>query len=145
MALGAVFAFVTFASLAATIQVTRVSIRFSGVQSDGLSRRFNISHNGRFVSFMSDGTNLVADDTNELNDLVAHDRTTGETKRLSLTASGAQYNANSYRPLGDERRSRGRVLHRDRRRIRAHPRERFPRRVAFVAGAARQREMPGRE
>ena len=49
-----------------------------------------ISANGRFVAFYSTATNLVAGDTNGLQDVFRHDRQTGTTIRVSVATGGAQ-------------------------------------------------------
>lgn len=64
----------------------RVSVDSSGGQSNGRSGQAGISGDGRYVTFYS--TNL-ADGANGLQSIFLHDRTTGETIRLSETPSGA--------------------------------------------------------
>ena len=49
-----------------------------------------ISANGRYVAFPSYASGLVAGDTNEAADVFVHDRRTGVTERVSLSAAGAQ-------------------------------------------------------
>ena len=49
-----------------------------------------ISADGRYVAFVSDATNLVAGDTNDLPDVFVHDRQTGLTSRVNLTDAGTQ-------------------------------------------------------
>lgn len=68
----------------------RVSVSSSGAQGNGHSSGATISADGRYVSFESLASNLVAGDTNNSVDVFRHDRTTGETIRVSLTADGAQ-------------------------------------------------------
>ncbi|MGH2682722.1 MAG: DUF6531 domain-containing protein [Actinomycetota bacterium] len=53
-----------------------------------------ISADGRYVAFASWATNLVPNDTNELEDIFLHDRLTRSAKRVNLSSSGAQ--ANNY-------------------------------------------------
>jgi hypothetical protein len=47
----------------------RVSVRFDGSQSDGPSAIANVTSDGKFVTFFSNATNLVAGDTNGFTDI----------------------------------------------------------------------------
>ena len=70
---------------------TRVSVATGGVQATGGANFITaISANGRFVAFYSSATNLVAGDTNGLQDVFRHDRQTGTTIRVSVATGGAQ-------------------------------------------------------
>jgi hypothetical protein len=73
-----------------TGQTTRVSVATGGTQANGPSDWPNISRNGRYVTFTSDATNLVAADTNSASDVFVHDRVTGTTTRVSVSTAGAQ-------------------------------------------------------
>src|SRR5262249_48930366 len=53
----------------------------------------DVSADGRFVAFGSDGTNLVAGDTNGATDVFVHDRVTGVTERVSVASDGTQQNS----------------------------------------------------
>jgi hypothetical protein len=66
----------------------RVSVDSSGDQSNGGSGQAGITGDGRYVTFYSTATNL-ADGANGPQSIFLHDRTTGETIRLSETPSGA--------------------------------------------------------
>jgi Tol biopolymer transport system component len=68
----------------------RVSVDSAGVEGDDFSRRPSISADGRFVSFESKATNLVAGDTNHWSDIFVHDRATGITERVNVDSSGSQ-------------------------------------------------------
>ncbi len=68
---------------------TRVSLDSVGTQGDLDSFSPVLTADGRFVSFDSAATNLVTNDTNGVADLFIHDRTTGQTVRVSVDASGA--------------------------------------------------------
>jgi tricorn protease-like protein len=81
-------------ALAGTAQTERVSVSSSGAQANGLGP--SISANGRFVAFDSSASNLVAGDTNGLDDVFVHDRRTGETQRVSVSSAGTQANNPSY-------------------------------------------------
>lgn len=56
----------------------------------------SISGDGRYVTFESGATNLVADDTNDFYDVFVHDRNTGVTSRVSVSSAAAQGNGASY-------------------------------------------------
>lgn len=73
-----------------TGQTTLVSVDSLGGQGDGFSHEPSISANGRWVSFESYATNLVPGDTNQVPDMFLHDRTTGETTRVSIDSAGGQ-------------------------------------------------------
>ncbi|MGQ0551809.1 MAG: TolB family protein [Planctomycetota bacterium] len=75
-----------------TGETTRVSVSSAGDQGNSVSQEPDLSADGRYVTFHSDATNLVAGDTNTSTDVYRHDRLTGTTTRISLTTSGAQSN-----------------------------------------------------
>jgi Tol biopolymer transport system component len=52
----------------------------------------SISDDGRYVLFDSTATNLVADDTNGVQDVFVRDRLTGTTARVSLSSTGTEGN-----------------------------------------------------
>ena len=76
----------------------RVSLTTSGVQADSASGAPSISEDGRFVAFESHATNLVAGDTNGLQDVFVRDRQLGTTELASLDSSGSQANQSSFDP-----------------------------------------------
>lgn len=78
--------------------LTRVSVDDSGAEGNGDSLRPSISADGRFVAFYSDASNLVPGDTNGAADVILHDRRSGATKRVSVTATGAEANGDNLRP-----------------------------------------------
>ena len=70
---------------------TRISVSSSGAQAlDGSAIR-SLSADGRFVLFESPATNLVANDTNNANDVFLHDRGTASTTRESVDLGGGQF------------------------------------------------------
>jgi uncharacterized repeat protein (TIGR01451 family) len=79
-------------------QTTRVSVNSSGAQGNNNSYHPVISADGRFVAFYSDAANLVPGDTNKKRDIFAHNRITGTTTRVSVSAGGSQANGNSNIP-----------------------------------------------
>ena len=58
-----------------TAAVTRVSVGAAGLQGNHASYRTSISADGRLVGFVSEASNLVAADTNDLADLFVRDLT----------------------------------------------------------------------
>jgi len=80
-------------------QTTRVSVATGGVQANAKSERASISSDARFVAFGSDATNLVAGDLNFVRDVFVHDRQTGTTKLVSVSAAGGNANGQSIRPV----------------------------------------------
>lgn len=73
--------------------ITRASVDSSGGQANGASGMFganvDISGNGRFVTFTSSATNLVAGDTNGQSDVFVRDLETQTTELISATPGGA--------------------------------------------------------
>ena len=81
-----------------TGSTTRVSVDSAGLQGDSTSYFPSISNDGRYVTFQSNATNLVAGDTNGTYDVFLHDTQTGTTTRLSVDSSNLQGNSPSYVP-----------------------------------------------
>ena len=95
------FTALTFsASAAPTVAhaTTRVSVATAGTEADAQSAGPAISADGRYVAFTSEGTNLVAGDTNDAQDVFVRDRTTGATTRVSMSTRGTQGNGSSFGP-----------------------------------------------
>ena len=74
---------------------SRISVSNSGIQGNLASDQAHISASGRYVSFRSQATNLVANDTNGVADILMYDRQTGNLKRVSVDSNGAQGNGDS--------------------------------------------------
>jgi hypothetical protein len=70
---------------------TRISVHSDGTEGNGRSYYPFLSDDGNFVLFRSDATNLVDNDTNGVRDVFLHDRTSGETRRIS-EVNGVQGN-----------------------------------------------------
>ena len=87
-----------FPALAAPGDTTRVSVDSSGAEADNGSTKPAISDDGRFVAFQSGASNLVSEDTNNVDDIFVHDRQTGQTTRVSVRSNGAQANSGSSSP-----------------------------------------------
>ena len=75
----------------------RVSIG-SGGQANRDSYGSAISANGRYVAFYSGARNLVADDTNQSEDVFVRDLVAGTTRRVSVGPGGRQANSGSFDP-----------------------------------------------
>ena len=79
-----------------TGSTSRVNESTRGVQANGRTNQGPaISGNGRYVAYVSDATNLVADDTNDTGDVFVRDLRTGRTTRVNVTGSGEQANRGS--------------------------------------------------
>lgn len=76
--------------------VERVSVGPSGTEGNGLSRRPFLGGDGRYVAFESIASNLVAGDTNGVQDLFVRDREAGTTRRVSVDSSGREGNDISF-------------------------------------------------
>ncbi len=75
--------------------VSRVSIGSDGTQGNSRSWVPVFSADGRFVAFSTNTTNLVAGDTNGVQDVLVHERQTGITSRVSVSSDGTQANRDS--------------------------------------------------
>jgi hypothetical protein len=76
-------------------ETERVSVASDGSQGNSSSERAALSCDGRFVTFRSSASNLVADDSNFHTDVFVHDRLTGATERVSVASDGSQGNQDS--------------------------------------------------
>jgi Tol biopolymer transport system component len=70
----------------------RISVSFTGGNSNDVSYPPAISDDGRFVAFGSAATNLVPNDANAAADVFVHDRETGVTLLADLAPNGQQAN-----------------------------------------------------
>ena len=77
----------------------RVNIATDGSPGNEGALRPSISADGRYVAFISADTNLVADDTNDGDDVFVHDRQTATTERVSVATDGTQ--GNNFSEAGD--------------------------------------------
>ena len=75
---------------------SRISVGSSGSQANSWSRALAINADGRFVVFLSDASNLVVGDTNDVEDIFLRDTRTNQTTRISVDSSGNQANSWSY-------------------------------------------------
>jgi Tol biopolymer transport system component len=70
----------------------RVSVSSTGAQGDDSSYFPALTPDGRFVTFFSGATKLVAGDTNGFFDVFVRDRVAGTTERVSVDSAGVQGN-----------------------------------------------------
>jgi len=76
--------------------VTRVNVAQDGTAADGDSNSPAVSGDGRYVTFVSAATNLVANDTNALADVFVKDVQSGVVTRVSTASDGAEGNDWAY-------------------------------------------------
>ena len=76
---------------------TRISTDSADAESNGNSLSPHISGDGRYVSFESFATNLVAGDVSANRDVFVKDRLTGSTRRISEDSAGNESNFDSVR------------------------------------------------
>ena len=88
---------------------TLVSVSSAGVKGDSGGWLPTFSADGRFVSFNSESTNLVPNDTNGRIDLFVRDLLSNQTTRVSVGTGGTQANSTDL-PGGAERRRPLRAL-----------------------------------
>ena len=81
-----------------TGQTMRASVASDGAEANASSGSPEISSSGRYVTFSSSATNLVAGDTNSKSDVFVHDLQTGSTTRVSMNSSGEQADEGSGSP-----------------------------------------------
>ncbi len=77
----------------------RVSRDSNGVGGNGDSFSASLSDDGNFVAFYSYANNLVANDTNDVEDVFVKNRSTGVSTRVSVASDGAQGNGDSHDPI----------------------------------------------
>ncbi|MBC7334918.1 MAG: PD40 domain-containing protein, partial [Clostridia bacterium] len=82
-----------------TGQTWRVSVSSGGTEANAASYCYAISADGDKVLFASDANNLDINDTNAYRDIFVHQRSTGQTRLVSLNASGVA--GNSYSDVPD--------------------------------------------
>jgi Tol biopolymer transport system component len=90
----------------ATGSTTRISVTSGGIEANDMSFSPSISTNGRYVAFISYGSNLEPGDINISRDVFLHDRQTGMTEAVSKTDGGSglgDTDSGDDRFLGDGR------------------------------------------
>ena len=70
--------------------IKRVSISSAGIQADGDSEEPSLSSDGSIVAFISEATNLVPSDTNNVQDVFVHDLDNGVTERVSVASDSTE-------------------------------------------------------
>ena len=75
-----------------------VSVDSSGIEANGDCSWPAISADGSIVAFLSLASNLVPGDTNGVQDLFVHDRTTGVTERVNLDSAGNEADGAASNP-----------------------------------------------
>ncbi|MCB2187323.1 MAG: VCBS repeat-containing protein [Deltaproteobacteria bacterium] len=81
-----------------TGQTSRVSVAADGTEANGLSVEARMTPDGRYVTFYSSATNLLAGDTNAHMDIFVKDRLTGEVYRASQAADGTEPDRDCFYP-----------------------------------------------
>ena len=81
-------------------QLERIDVRPDGQPSadEGSNTTMSISNDGRWVTFPSDQSDLVPNDSNGTTDVFVRDRKNNVTRRLSLRPDGSQATGRSYLP-----------------------------------------------
>ncbi|WAU84700.1 hypothetical protein O1Q96_36440 [Streptomyces sp. Qhu-G9] len=74
----------------------KASVAPDGADGDGWSTARGLSADGRYLAFVSQADNLVADDTNGESDAFVRDLRTGVTRRVNTTAGGGQSDARVF-------------------------------------------------
>jgi Tol biopolymer transport system component len=85
-----------FAPEASASQLERASVNSAGAQADGYSFETSVSSDGRFVTFGSTASNLVAGDVNAAADVFLRDRVAQTTERVSVRAERLESNGASF-------------------------------------------------
>jgi len=78
----------------------KISVDSAGVEGNAYSNGVAISEDGRYVTFFSQATNLVAGDTNATDDVFLHDRTLNTTTRISTDATNTEVTGMSTGTVG---------------------------------------------
>jgi Tol biopolymer transport system component len=78
--------------------IVRANLRPDGTQSTALCDGPMLSRDGRFLAFWSDDPMLVAGDMNGVQDVFERDLCLGQTRRVSVGASGAEADSRSWFP-----------------------------------------------
>jgi Tol biopolymer transport system component len=87
---------VSDAAIAASL--TRASISTAGTEANAGSSIAAVSADGRYVAFSSSAGNLVANDTNNRDDIFLRDRLSSTTVRVSVGPNGSEANGASANP-----------------------------------------------
>ncbi len=75
--------------------IERISIGSNGVQANGYSGSSSLSDDGSYISFESDATNLVPNNTNGYTDTFIYNRLNKTVELISIAPNGTQANGSS--------------------------------------------------
>ncbi|MFK8112089.1 MAG: S8 family serine peptidase [Rubripirellula sp.] len=75
---------------------TDTTIRVNGDNANGFSNRASISGDGRFVTFRSNASNVIAGDENQSADIFVYDRTSQQIARVNENAAGEAAEMSSF-------------------------------------------------
>jgi Tol biopolymer transport system component len=89
----------TFTSVAPPLKVTYASRTAEGWDGYGSSTWGSISADGRYVAFLSSGTNMVPGDVNNQTDVFLRDRVANTLRRVSETQTGVGANGANLTPV----------------------------------------------
>jgi Tol biopolymer transport system component len=81
-----------------TRTLVRASVATGGAEGNRDSQVPALSADGRYVAFLSDAWNLVANDLNNAPDIFVRDLASATTTRVSVSSSGGEGNGSSYQP-----------------------------------------------
>jgi Tol biopolymer transport system component len=87
---------IAFAPEATASQLERASVNTAGVQANRYSFETSVSSDGRFVTFGSTASNLVAGDVNAAADVFLRDRVARTTERVSVRGDGVEPDGASF-------------------------------------------------
>ena len=76
-----------------------VSVTPDGIAANGTSNSPSLSRDARFVAFVSQATNLVANDTNNSHDIFVKDRSNGSVMRANTLPNGQVSNGSAGLPF----------------------------------------------
>ncbi|HEX9824341.1 MAG TPA: hypothetical protein VGB51_08120 [Actinomycetota bacterium] len=74
----------------------RVNLGLGGAEANGVTFESDLSQDGRYVAFGSQASNLVAGDTNGVEDIFVYDRATVATERVSVSSAGDEGDGTSF-------------------------------------------------
>ncbi len=83
--------------------VELINIAPNNIEADAPVSIGSISGNSRYITFASNASNLVANDTNEQRDIFVYDRIEKTTERISVASDGTQANdLNLFNAISDD-------------------------------------------
>lgn len=81
-----------------TGETIRASLDSNGVEGNLASTAAALSADGQVIAFESKADNLIAGDSNGQDDIFVHNRSSGQTTRVSISTGGSEGNSFSYLP-----------------------------------------------